>query len=331
MRKEPAAVISALDELARRQHNVATRAQLVAAGVPTRTVTHRCKTGAWQRPLPGVVVLHSGPLSWQQRYRAALLYAVGRRHPAPGDRAGPALVTGVAALALYGLRSAPAPGHVRDVDVLVPMGYGARSLAGVRVRRTHRIPQTVLLAERLPTVPLRRAVTDAVHAGDACVPVPGLLYEVVQTGRVSPKPLVAELRAAKLCGRADVAGVMREISEGVRSPAEGLARGVVLETNLPRPLWNRRLTLDGEFLSVPDAYWREEGVMLEVDSKEHHWAVTDWEATMSRHNRLTALGFVVLHVSPRQLRERAREVVAGLRTALATGPHGPVDRVRVGR
>jgi hypothetical protein len=284
----------------------------------------------WQRPLPGVVVLHSGPLSWQQRYRAALLYAVGRRPPGTAGRSGPALVTGVAALALYEVRSVPLPERIRDVDVLVPMGYGARSLDGVRVRRTHRMPQPVLLAERMPAVPLRRAVVDAVRGGGGHqVAVCGLLHEVVQTGRVSPELLAAELRAARLSGRADVAGVLSELEVGVRSPAEGLARGVVLATDLPRPLWNARLTLDGEFLAVPDAYWQAEGVMLEVDSKRHHWAVADWEGTMARHNRLAAHGFQVLHVSPRQLRERPGEIVAALRVALSTGPHGPVDRVRV--
>jgi hypothetical protein len=307
---------------------VATRAQLIAAGVPPRPVTNRCNAGVWQRPLPGVVVLHSGPPSWQQRYRAALLYAVGRRSPAPGGPPGPAL-TGVAALALYRLRCAPPPERVREVDVLVPENCGVRSRSHVRVHRTERMPQPVLLAERLPAVPLRRAVVDAVRVGGAEVPVPGLLHEVVQTGRLAPEQLADELRAAKLSGRADVAGVLREIAEGVRSPAEGLARRVVLAADLPRPLWNPRLTLDGGFLAVPDAYWPEQGVLLEVDSKEHHWAVADWEETMARHNRLAALGFQVLHVSPRQLREQPAEVVTALRTALSTGPHGPVDRVRV--
>ncbi|HET6635725.1 MAG TPA: hypothetical protein VFH77_11965, partial [Streptomyces sp.] len=240
-----------------------------------------------------------------------------------------ALVTGAAALALYGLRSAPPPERVRDVDVLVPMGFGARPLGGVRVHRTTRMPQAVLLAERLPAVPLRRAVVDAVRVSGPGAAATGLLHEVVQTRRLSPSRLVAELRAAKLSGRADVADVLSELAEGVHSPAEGLARGVVLETDLPEPLWNPRLTLDGDFLAVPDAYWPEHGVMLEVDSKEHHWAVTAWEGTMARHNQLAKWGFQVLHVSPRQLRERSGEVVAALRTALATGPHGPVDRVRV--
>ncbi len=329
MAVEPHATLSPVAVLARHQHGVATRAQLVSAGVPARTVTHRCKTGEWQRPLPTVVVLHSGPLSWQQRYRAAVLYAVGRRDPAAGGRPGPALVTGVAALALYRLRSAPPPERVQDVDVLVPMGYGVRSRGRVRVHRTHRMPQTVLLEERLPAVPLRRAVADAVRTGGAGVAVPGLLHEVVQAGRVSPASLAAELRATRLSGRADVASVLSELEQGVRSPAEGLARDVVVATDLPMPLWNPRLTLDGTFLAVPDAYWQAEGIMLEVESKEHHWAVADWEGTMARHNRLAALGFQVLHVSPRQLRERPGEVVAALRTGLSSGPHGPVGRVRI--
>lgn len=326
MTVEPRAV-PGLQMVARDQQGVATRAQLVAAGVPQRTVTHRCRAGVWQRPLPGVVVLHSGPLTWQQRYRAALLYAGARRGADTGGGAGPALITGVAALALYRVTSAPTPDRVRQVDVLVPPRCGVHSRDGVRVQRTARTPQAVLLEGRLPSVPLERAVTDAVRCGDA-VAVPGLLHEVVQTRRVPPDRLAGELRAARLSGRPDVARVLSEVEVGVRSPAEGLARGVVLVTDLPRPLWNPRLTLDGEFLAVPDAYWPGHGVILEVDSKRHHWAVEDWESTMARHNRLAALGFRVLHASPRQLRDHPGEIVAALRTALSDGPHGPVSRVR---
>ena len=47
----------------------------------------------------------------------------------------------------------PVPERVRGVDVLVPMGYGVRPLGGVRVRRTHRMPQSVLPAGRMPAVP----------------------------------------------------------------------------------------------------------------------------------------------------------------------------------
>lgn len=329
MTVDPHATVPDLHALARSQQGVATRVQLVAAGVPQRTITHRCRAGTWQRPLPGVVVLHSGPLTWQQRYRVALLYSGARRGADNGGGAGAALITGVAALALYRVTSAPTPDRVRQVDVLVPPRCGVHSRGGVRVHRTARTPQAVSLEGRIPAVPLERAVTDAVRGGGNQVAVPGLLHEVVQTGRVPSDRLADELRAAKLSGRADVARVLNEVEAGVRSPAEGLARTVVLGTDLPPPLWNPRLTLDGEFLVVPDAYWPRHGVILEVDSKEHHWAVQDWEATMARHNRLAALGFRVLHASPGQLRDHPGEVVTALRTALSTGPHGPLARVRV--
>ncbi|MDT0379584.1 hypothetical protein RM572_12490 [Streptomyces sp. DSM 42041] len=321
------------DARPRRGHDVVTRAQLRAQGVPQRTITHRCHTGVWQSPLPGVVVLHSGPLTWRQRYRAALLYADGRRSlsTSAGRTSGDASLTGVAALALYRLRSVPPPDAVREVDVLVPERCGVASRDGVRLRRTQRMPRALLLEGRLPVAPLRRAAADAVRGGgEHSVDAPAVLHELVQTKRVAPDRLAGELQAAGVSWRTDVAAVLRDVGEGVRSPVEGLARCVVLRSDLPRPLWNLRLTLDADFLAVPDAYWPRHGVMLEVDSKEHHWAVADWEATMARHNRLTALGFRVLHASPRQFRDRPAGVLAAVRTALGTGPHGPLERVRVG-
>ena len=51
----------------------------------------------------------------------------------------------------------------------------------------------------------------------------------------------------------------------------------------PTCVFNPRLYLpDGRFLACPDVY-DASGVCLEVDSREHHFGVESWEATMRRH------------------------------------------------
>ncbi|MCT2590872.1 hypothetical protein LHJ74_13290 [Streptomyces sp. N2-109] len=343
-------------DLARDQQGIILRTELLAAGVPDRTVSNRCRSGRWQTPLPGVVALHSGALSWDQRYRAALLYAGPRRtahgtgsrtgpparsasptgpgrRRAPGARDGPLLtaplLTGPAALALYRLKAAPAPEDVREIDVLTPTSSHLASRQWVRVHRTRRMPRPVLMQGRLPVAPLLRAAVDTARLTGPGDRTRTLLHEIVQARGIAPAALAAELRAARLPRRPDLAAVLEELSAGTRSPAEALARTTIRRTDLPQPLWNPTLHLDGDLLAVPDAYWPEHGVLLEVDSRAHHWAVADWERTMARHNRLAALGFRVLHVSPSQLRRTPDEVLTALRTALTTGPHGPLHRISV--
>ena len=70
-------------------------------------------------------------------------------------------------------------------------------------------------------------------------------------------------------------------------------------------------------------------MLLEVESIAHHFALPDWESTWDRHNRLDALGLCVQHVTARQLRERPDVVLDRLRSALAGGPYGPLDRIQV--
>jgi len=57
-----------------RQDGVASVAQLVGWGVSSAAVRRKVAAGHWRRAFRGVVVLQSGPTSWRQRARAALLY-----------------------------------------------------------------------------------------------------------------------------------------------------------------------------------------------------------------------------------------------------------------
>jgi len=57
---------------------------------------------------------------------------------------------------------------------------------------------------------------------------------------------------------------------------------------------------------------------VEVDSRQWHFSPDDWEQTMRRHDRLTALGILVLHFTPVQIRYEPEHVLAMIRTALAS-------------
>ncbi|WP_228977100.1 hypothetical protein [Streptomyces sp. DH12] len=140
----------AADPLVVAQDGLATVHQLQAIGCAAYVVTARCRPGGpWRRVLPRVVLLRGTAPTPRQRLRAALLYA------------GPdALLTGAAALALYGARSPEAPPDVpQTVDVLVSSATHPRSHAYVRVHPTRR-PEPRVPVGGLPCAPLPRARQD---------------------------------------------------------------------------------------------------------------------------------------------------------------------------
>ncbi|HLI57347.1 MAG TPA: type IV toxin-antitoxin system AbiEi family antitoxin domain-containing protein, partial [Actinomycetota bacterium] len=61
--------------LAATQFGVIGRDQAVAAGLGDNAVQYRVRSGRWQRCLPGVYLIVGTPGSWQQRLKAAELWA----------------------------------------------------------------------------------------------------------------------------------------------------------------------------------------------------------------------------------------------------------------
>jgi hypothetical protein len=90
-------------------------------------------------------------------------------------------------------------------------------------------------------------------------------------------------------------------------------------------------TPEGVFIACPDVYDPETGVCLDVDSREFHFDVASWEATMARHARMTSYGLAVLHVPPSRAARDMAGVVDEVARAIRLREGHPVPRVRVRR
>ena len=84
-------------------------------------------------------------------------------------------------------------------------------------------------------------------------------------------------------------------------------------------MFNARLYVGNKLIAVADAWWPAAGVAGEVDSREWHLSPEDWQKTLSRHARMTALGLLVLHFTPGQIRREPAQVVATIKAALEAG------------
>ncbi|WP_405897746.1 hypothetical protein OG242_09620 [Streptomyces sp. NBC_00727] len=316
---------------ARARQRVLSAAQLKAMGVPAARAVEQCGAGGpWQQPLPGVFVLHPGPLSGPERLRSALLYA--GRPPVSGRRAassraadpayGEAMLTGLAALSLYGFAVAPPAASVERIDVLVPRVRRLRSAGYARLLRTAE-PPCPERVEGLPAAPVARALADAVAGLGDGVTVRRLLTEAVRGGHCEPAAVVGELNRAKVLGRPQVVHAVDTLLAEGRAMAEERLYDMVRTHGLKEPLWNVDLRLPGgPHLGGVDAYWPEEAVAVELDTRaprhsrhdEKHEA--DWSAYAARREHLERLGVTVVHLTPRNLRDAREQQATVVRTAL---------------
>lgn len=288
--------------------------QLEALGLARSTVAQRCRAGGpWQRLLPGTVMLNNGPPTRADRRRAALLYA----------GAG-SVLTGADALELHGMARMPRPSG--PVHVLVPAGRRRAGSGRVLAERTARLPAPA--PGRWPLAPVARATLDFTRRCADRSQVRATIAEVVQRNRCTPAQLGAELEAGCGRGSAVTRAVLDEISDGVRSAAEAVARELVLGSGLPAPLWNATL-LDrsGRVIACPDAWFDDVGLAWEIDSKEWHLSPADYERTLDRRSAMMAEHVIVMHTQPRKL-SRRDEVRRELRSNYAHARLRPRPPVR---
>ena len=319
---------SSLDELARIQHNVVTASQLRARGVPARTVTEHCRRGGpWQRVLPRVFLLQPGTPTPEQRMWAALLYAA--QNGMVEQRGAPA-ITGAAALALYGFTSVPRLPAVTGVDVLVPQQRRLRDAGQVRILRTSRAPEARLV-HGLACVPVARAVADALCGWEGVLrpgAVRALLREAVEVGECRLHDLVRELREAGLLDAASVRAALDEVLAAAREAAQEWLGGLLDEWLLPEPVRGAELRLrGGTFVAVPDLYWPERSVAVELDSDVR--CVSDGESAWVRgcRHRMEYLGVRVVRLASERLDSEPGAVEQEVREALAEGGTDPVPLV----
>ncbi|WP_432565678.1 hypothetical protein [Kineococcus sp. SYSU DK003] len=280
---------ASVDALMRRQGGVATHQQLMALGVPRSTVIRWAQYGPWSRLLPAVVLAHRGTPDTEERRRAALAFC------------GPnAVISGTHALDLHGIL-----GQRIDLDpdvlVLVPHVEHRTSKDFVVVERTTRMPSRRRRAG-LDVAPVARAVADAARqAADDIDRVRELFGAALQRGRCTLVELREEVYAGPRQRTAVPRAVLKEASVGTASAAEGNALQIISRSDLPQPLWNEDVVVDGKWVGQADAYWPDLGVALEIDGLKWHSTLADIRRTQEKQRRYAAAGIVLITIAPADL------------------------------
>jgi len=293
-----------VEQLLRHHDDVATVAELVAVGVSRQVVANRVRVGRWQRPLPRVVVTHSGPLSDDQRRRAALKYG------------GPtALLSHETAGVLLGLR-------VVEDKVHVSVRHGVRkpSMDFVVVHQS-RAELSRRLVAGLPCTTVARTVVDIGCTMRSLNDVRALVADSVQRHLTTVAALERAVAQAARRRPALLYQAVEEVAAGSRSAGEAEFLRLIRAAQLPMPQLNAPITVSGRRFRV-DALWSDHKVVVEIDGRAWHVKAGQWESDLERQNLLHAAGYVVLRFPMRRLYEDPAGVVAEIRAVL-------VDRGRL--
>ncbi|MFD5267422.1 hypothetical protein [Streptomyces sp. NPDC058335] len=339
----PQATARPLRHLSEVQRRLLTTAQLRSHGVSPAETDEQCRSGGpWQQLLPGVYLLHPGPPTSEERLHAVLLYAAREvtapgvpTQPEPGQPHRPvyreAMITGLAALTLHGFTSAPPLLSLDRIDVLVPRLRRLRSTGCAHVLRAASLPAPEE-ATGVPVAPVPRALADAVSQLTDAGAVRRLLSEAVRDGHCEPATVVRELSNAKLLSRPHVVDAVDSLLAEGRAIAEERLYSMVREFGLPDPVWNVDLRLPGgPHLGGLDAYWPEQAVAVELDTRAPRQDEDAlWSEYARKREHLERLGITVVYITPRKLRDGMEQQAAVVRTALmASGDRDPAAYVVV--
>jgi very-short-patch-repair endonuclease len=273
-------------------------AQLVAAGVPARTIKRWASRGLLHRIHRGVYVLGHTELAFGARERAALLAS------GPG-----AVISHASAAFQWGLCEAPPP----VVDVTIT-GRQRRSKPGIRLHRTRAIsPREIRQRHGLAVTSPARTVIDLAAAATL-----DELDRLVAESRVKRLIRPGELEAALArAGRTVGAARMRRFLAGevepdfTRSKGERRLLDLLRQSRLPQPRSNRRAAgYEVDFL------WEAEKLVVEFDGYRFHGHRRAFERDRRKDVELANAGYQVLRFTWRQLTEEPLVVIAAIARAL---------------
>lgn len=297
-------------------YGIAKRADLMGLGISPSTITRRCRPGGpWSTVLLGQVRMRNGAMTIAERLYATLVHA--------GEGA---MFTGLTGARLHGVKTLPEDARVH---VLIPAERHVTSRDFALVTRSTRMPEPRRVGAH-PVAPLARCVVDAATRMDDVDVVRALMADAVQRRLCTPHELRDELAEPRRPGTALARSVLSEIDIGVRSAAEAWAREVVLRSGLPEPMWNVELrTPDGRFIGVVDAYWKDVGLALEIQSRSFHLTPAAQARDTQKAADAVAAGVHLLPIMAADLRSRLADSLRRIQDAYEHAAGSPAPSVIV--
>jgi very-short-patch-repair endonuclease len=292
-----------LSLLARRQHGVIGRGQLMRCGWSETAVDKRIRAGRLHRVHAGVYSLAPPQLlSRQGRWMAAVL--------ASGPHG---LLSHRSAAALWLIR----PNSRSRIDVTV--AHRSRSSRAI-CRHVSQVPADERAVEEgIPVTSVHRTIFDlaATEGVDAVV---AMIKEAEYRNRWDRLSLPELLeRHPGRRGSCKVKLALQRITEEpsgrTRSRLEQRFAPFLRRHHLPLPRFNDWVLLGPKRCQV-DCHWPKLGLIVELDGWEGHRSRSAFQDDRSRDRALHAAGYAVVHITWNQLDDEPEEIAADLRALL---------------
>lgn len=282
--------------------HVTSRAELLAGGVTRSMLRRHLRAKRWRQVGPRAIVLHNGPLSWEDRLRVALI------------------TTGASA-ALAGLTAAQAAG-LRGFDdstihVCVPKGAHVVHMPGVvvhvlrRMRADDVLPNSSPRRTRTPIAVIDAALWSRSHRAAMTYVAAAVQQRLVTVAQL--REAMDRVRRHK--HRKVILLALGDVEMGAQSLSEIDFARLCRAAGLPEP--DRqviRTDPDGKRRYL-DAEWDAARLVVEVDGA-HHADVAQWDADLDRQNEEVIGDKCVLRFSSITVRTNEKRVVSQLARAM---------------
>jgi very-short-patch-repair endonuclease len=293
-----------ISRIADAQYGVFSREQLRGLGVTNRMIYRRLASGRWERLNPNVFRVGGAPASWQQSLRAATLgwgdgSVISHRSAASIWRVA-GFEPGLVELTVPRHRRRAIPGIVHrnvlfEADVTIHEGIPITTPARTLID----------LASVCPTHQVEEALDDVLRR--KMISIPRIRWRLAEIEGDGGRPGVSLLRSL------------------IDARAEGIVSQSVLETRLlrvmvraglPKPVSQYRIRDGGEQVAIVDFAFPTEKVAVEADGYRWHSGRIKWQADLKRRNRISSLGWCVIHATWDDLMDRPDQVIDSIKRAL---------------
>jgi very-short-patch-repair endonuclease/predicted transcriptional regulator of viral defense system len=290
--------------LARKQHGVVARDQLIRLGFEEGAIERRLGAGRLHEVRRGVYAVGHQLLSREGRWMAAVLAS------------GPdAVLSHWSAAALWMIR----PNSRSIIDVTDPVK--SRTWDGIRRHHKALPADEVTVVEGIPVTSVPRTIFDLAATEDSEV-VGAMIREMEFRELRDPLSLWDLVRRyPRRRGVARVRLALERLKDepegGKKSPLEERFAPFLRRHDLPIPRFNDSIVFGGKRYEV-DCHWPGTGEIVELDGWQGHKTRTAFREDRARDRRLRAAGYGVTRLTWNQLDDEPEAVVADLRALLAS-------------
>ena len=288
--------------LAKLQHGVLARRQLVAIAISGSAIDHRLARGRLRRAHSGVYAVGHDALSFEGRVAAAVL-AMGNG----------AVASHQTAAALWSILDPP------DGDIHVTVPQARRPQDGIVIHRGTPPRDEVETVQGIPLTSVARTMLDLSRCQSPQA-MRRLVKQAEFLGSTDARTLALILqRYPRRQGRRPLDRVVRSqhLGTGVsRSELEDRFLEFLVERGLPMPERNVVLEVGGRRFAV-DCLWRDQRLVIELDSRSAHDTDGAFQDDRARDRALIAARWWPMRVTWAQLHGNRDELEADIRAVLA--------------